>query len=522
MRSYKYIIISLIILSTSCKKVLDTVPNDRLSSAVFWRTESDAKLALNALYRDLDGVNVISWDALTDIAHTNQTLNEQYAIEQGTYDTFNTKISTEWSAAYSGIAACNYFLDNVDKISTTNPTLINQYKGQAFALRAYQYIKLAALFGDIPLVTKPVGIDEASRLSRTPVSEIWKFVDAELEKAANLLPASYPAAEVGRVTSGAAWALKARAALFSGNYQKAIDACNKVTGYSLYPNYATLFTYATENNKEVILDKQFISSGYSNSVFSILAPYSQKNGQSTFVPTKALVDMFQMTNGKAIDEVASGFDPYNPYNNRDPRLKFSIFTDGDILPSGIAYKPSPTSGTSDAVGNTYIASTTGFNIKKYINTTDYAVPTNCGINIILLRYAEVLLTYAEAKIELNQLDQSVYDAINLIRNGRTDVKMPAISIGKTQQELRKIVRDERTIELAFEGLHLFDIRRWKTGEDVVKGPVLGMTYKDASGNLQTIKSLSGGNRVFLPKHYLWPIPQTERNLDPNLTQNAGW
>jgi hypothetical protein len=192
------------------------------------------------------------------------------------------------------------------------------------------------------------------------------------------------------------------------------------------------------------------------------------------------------------------------------------------LPSGIAYKPSPTSGTSDAVGNTYIASTTGFNIKKYINTTDYAVPTNCGINIILLRYAEVLLTYAEAKIELNQLDQSVYDAINLIRNGRTDVKMPAISIGKTQQELRKIVRDERTIELAFEGLHLFDIRRWKTGEDVVKGPVLGMTYKDASGNLQTIKSLSGGNRVFLPKHYLWPIPQTERNLDPNLTQNAGW
>ncbi|MES2375389.1 MAG: RagB/SusD family nutrient uptake outer membrane protein [Bacteroidota bacterium] len=522
MKTYKFLLISTLLFNVSCTKVLDTVPDDRLSSELFWKNDGDAKLAVNALYRDLDGVNVISWDGLTEIAHTNGTLNEQYPIEQGTYDTFNTKISTEWSAAYTGIAACNYFLANVDKITSSNITLINQYKGEARALRAYQYIKLAALFGDAPLVTQPVDIAEASQLSRTPVADIWKFVDNELEAAAGLLPATYTSADIGRVTKGAAWALKARADLLSGNYQKAVDACNNVTGYSLYPTYATLFTYAAESNKEVILDKQFLASSYANAVFSVLAPYSQKNGQSTYVPTKAVVDAYETANGKNIADAGSGFDPYNPYTNRDPRLKFSIFVDGDALPSGAVYKPIPTSGTPDAVGNTFMASTTGFAIKKYINASDYANTTNCGINIILLRYAEVLLTYAEAKIELNQIDQSVYDAINLVRNGRTDVKLPSIPAGQSQLQLRAIVRHERTIELAFEGLHLYDMRRWKTGETVMAGAVFGMTYKDASGNLQTIKSLSGGNRVFLPKHYLWPVPQNEINLDHNLTQNPGW
>lgn len=522
MKSYIYILTSLLCLCYSCKKVLNTVPDDRLSTELFWKTESDAKLAVNALYRDLDGVNVISWDALTDIIHTNRTLDEQYPIEQGTYDTFNTKISSEWSAAYTGIAACNNFLANIDRVTSANTALINQFKGEARVLRAYQYIKLSALFGAVPLITQPVNISEASQVVRTPVADIWKFVDVELETAAGLLPATYAAADVGRVTKGAAWALKARADLLSANYQKAIDACNNVTGYSLYPTYATLFTYAAENNKEVILDKQFIASSYPNNVFNILAPYSQKNSLSYYTPTKALVDMYDMANGKSIADGTSGFDPANPYTGRDPRLKFSIFVDGDILPSGAIYKPSPTSGTPDAVGNTFNGSTTGFNIKKYINISDYANPTNCGINIILLRYAEVLLTYAEAKIELGQIDQSVYDAINTVRNGRTDVKMPSISIGQSQSQLRQIVRNERTIELAGEGLHLFDMRRWKTGETVMSGPVYGMTYKDAAGALQTIKSLSGGNRVFLAKHYLWPVPQIERNLNRNLTQNPDW
>lgn len=338
-----------------------------------------------------------------------------------------------------------------------------------------------------------------------------------------MLPSSYGAADKGRVTKGAALALKARADLFAGRYQLAAEAADQVMklGYGLYEFYQKLFTYAAENNKEVTLDKQFIKDSYFHNIFFDIAPYSQKNSNSNYVLTKALVDAYQTIDGKSINDPTSGFDPYNPYLRRDPRLRFSVFLDGDVLPGGQVFKPNPNSGTADAVGSTYIASTTGFNIKKYINNEDYANPTNCGINIILLRYAEVLLTYAEAKIELNQLDQSMYDAINAVRNKRDDVKLPSILGNRTQAELREIVRQERKVELAFEGLRLFDIRRWKIAENVMNGPVYGITYVN-NGQLVTVQSVAF-NRVFdKSRHYLWPIPQKEANLNPNLIQNPNW
>ena len=514
-----------ILFFSSCKKdLLDTVPNDRLSEDLFWKTENDAKLAVNALYTDLDGTSIISWDALTDIAHTNQPFDVQAYIEQGAYDISSAKVYNEWTAAYKGIRATNYFLENLGKVPSTNTALINQLTGEAKTLRAYQYIKLAGFFGDVPLITSSVTIAEASEVTRTPVTQVYDFIDKELAEAATLLPATYAVADKGRITKGAALALKARADLFAGRYQLAVDAADQVMKsgtYALLESYQKLFLYASENNKEVILDKEFIKDSYSHNVFSLIGPYSQKNSGSTYVPTKTLVDAYETTDGKSITDPTSGFDPYNPYLKRDPRLRFSVFLDGDILPSGIVFHPNPNSGTADAIGSTYIASTTGYNIKKYINTEDYANPTNSGINIILLRYAEVLLTYAEAKIELNQLDQSVYDAINLVRNKRDDVKLPSIATGLSQSALRTIVRHERMVELAFEGQRLFDIRRWKIAETVMVGPVYGITYV-SNGQLVTVQSVAF-NRVFdKTRHYLWPIPQKETNLNKNLTQNPNW
>ncbi|MBE9466575.1 RagB/SusD family nutrient uptake outer membrane protein [Dyadobacter subterraneus] len=524
----KYIILSLAVSTialVSCDNdLLETVPNDRLSVDVFWRTETDAKLAVNGLYTDLDSTNIISWDALTDIAHTNQNFDVQAYIELGTYDGTSSKVLGEWRRAYRGIRATSYFLENVDKVASTNTALINQLKGEAKVLRAYQYIKLAAFYGDVPLVTSSITIDEGRALVKSPVSAIWDFIDKELTEAAALLPTTYPATDKGRVTQGAALGLAARANLYAGRYQKAADAADKVMKlgiYGLYESYEKLFTYAAENNKEVLFDRQFIKDTYPINVFSILAPYSQKNGGSAYVPTKALVDMYETLDGKLITDAASGYNPATPYANRDTRLKYSVFLDGDILPSGIAFKPAPTSGTADAVGSTYIASTTGFNIKKYIIADDYANPVNSGINIILLRYAEILLTYAEAKIETGQIDASVLAAINAVRNGRNDVKQPSVTT-LSQTELRTIVRRERTVELAFEGQHLFDIRRWKTAEKVIPGPVYGITYKDASGALATVQVVSVNKTFDVSRHYLWPVPQKERDLNPSLTQNPGW
>ncbi|WP_421826823.1 RagB/SusD family nutrient uptake outer membrane protein [Larkinella sp.] len=510
---------------TSCdRELLETVPNDRLAVDLFWKTEADAKLAVNSLYTDLDGTNLISWDGMTDIAHINTNFNVDAFIELGTYDATSSKIYSEWKTAYQGIRAANYFLENVGKIPSTNTALINQFKGEAKTLRAYHYSKLAGLYGSVPLVTSSITIDEGRALTTTPVEEIWNFVEKELTESATLLPATYAAAEKGRVTKGAALGLLARASLYAGRYQKAADAADQVIKlgvYGLHESYEKLYSYAAENNREILLDKQFLKDIYSNNVFAYIGPYSQKNSSSNVVPTKVLVDTYETLDGKKITDPTSGYDPAKPYLNRDPRLKFSIFLEGDVLPSGITFQPRPTSGSADAIGSTYIASTTGFNIKKYINTDDYANPANSGINIILLRYAEILLTYAEAKIELNQIDPTVLTAINAVRNGRTDVKLPSVT-ATTQAALREIVRRERAVELAFEGQRLFDIRRWKIAETVMVGPVYGITYPDNTGKLVTIQAVSS-NRVFdKNRHYLWPIPQKERDLNPNLKQNPNW
>jgi len=509
-------------LLTSCEKdLLDTIPNDRISSDIFWKTEKDATLASNGLYPSLDGVNIFAIDGVTDIAHVNQVFQVESNIEKGIHDALNSRPQAEWTSAYRGIRLANDFLGNIGTVETTNTAFIARLKGEARTLRAYQYIKLVAMFGDVPLVTTSIGIDEGRALKRTPAAQIWDFVLKELTESANDLPTVQ--AEKGRVTKGAALALKARAALYAGRYQEAADAAKAVIDaktYSIYPSYANLFSYAAENNAEVILDKQFIKDTYSNNVFANMGPYSQRTANNTYVPTKALVDAYPMANGKEISDPTSGFDPKNPYANRDPRLRASIFVVGDDLPDGKKFDSRPTSGTADAVGNTYLATSTGFVLKKYINKEDLATGGNCGINLILLRYAEVLLTYAEAKIELNQIDASVYDAINQIRQ-RADVKLPALETGLTQAQLREAVRKERTLELAFEGLRLYDIRRWKIAEKVMVGDVYGMTYVDGT-QLKTIQ-IASFTRVFAPsKHYLWPIPQKERELNPELTQNAGW
>jgi hypothetical protein len=191
------------------------------------------------------------------------------------------------------------------------------------------------------------------------------------------------------------------------------------------------------------------------------------------------------------------------------------------LPNGKVFNSLPSSTTGDAVGSSFVVSPTGWNIKKYVNKEDLSKPTDGGINIILIRYSEVLLTYAEAMIEQNKLDQSVVDAINLVRQ-RSDVNMPPIAAGQTQDALRAIVRNERTVELAFESLRYFDIRRWKIAGTVMPGSAYGLTYKDTDGSLKTVV-VPGWNQTWDDKEYLWPIPQKEIDLNKNLLpNNPGW
>lgn len=511
-------------LLTSCQKnILETVPNDRVSSEVFWKTEADARFAVNSVYSSLDDVNLFVLDGVTDIGHTNTVFTVEYNIENGSYDAAHSRIQSEWQRGYRGIFLANYVLENIDRVKTTNTPLINQFKAEARALRAYFYTRLVGLYGDVPLLTKNATPAEGLKVTRAKTAEIWSFIDKELTECAAVLPTTYATADRGRVTKGAALALKARANLWSGNFQGAADAAKAVMDlnvYGLLPEYGKLFTYANENSREVVLDKQFLAGTATHNAFSFMGPYSQKASGSNFVPTKALADMFTMKNGKPITDPTSGFDPRNPYSNRDPRMRFTIYLDGDPLPSGIAFSPVPGMIGADEVGKTQYNTSTGFSLKKYCSAEDFATPGASGLNFILLRYAEVLLTYAESKIELNQIDASVYAAINLVRN-RTDVGLPALNSGMTQSELRDAVRRERTVGLAFEGHRLFDIRRWKIAATVMPGKVYGITYY-AGGNPVTVEMPSVIKAFDPNKHYLWPVPQKERTLNPDLGQNPGW
>ncbi len=518
---------TLFILSGCEKDLLNQPPNDRLASELFWKTENDAILAVNAAYPAIldDGLTLFQRDALTDIGHVNSFFNADALVQKNSFDASHSMMATLWANIWTGVTKANFVLDNADRIPVTSKTIINRVKGEAKALRALQYIKLAAMFGDVPLITKVISIPEGRNLTRVPVAQIWDFIDAELTEASALLPVTYAAADRGRVTRGAALALKARANLYAGRFQEAANAAKSVIDlgiYNIYPKYSDLFSYAAERNAEVILDREYIKDVLPNAIFNNMAPYGQtaSANSNTYVPTRALANMYTMADGRPINDPAAGYDPANPFKNRDPRLSSTFFLPGDLLPNGNTFRPEPNSGTADAAGVTYSASATGFTSRKYINNQDAPTPANNGINIMQVRYAEVLLTYAEARIELNQIDQSVADAINSLRK-RSDVNLPALQTGMSQSQWREAVRRERTLELAFEGFRLFDVRRWKIAEQVIPGNVEGITYTE--NGILKILTVPSFIKEFSPnRDYLWPIPNNERILNPNLTQNPGW
>lgn len=506
---------------TACEDALETIPTDRLSSDVFWQTNNDARLASNACYDKLLNFDpVLFFESLSDIGHRNYYSNDWSVMEKGTADAQATIFYDIWKNLYQGIRACNNYMANVGRIETTDQSELDIYTAEVRTLRAFFYAYLVELYGDAPLVTTPITIAESKELTRTPAAELFAFIDKELGEAAAVLPLRQE--EPGRVTKGAALALKARTALYNGAWETAARAAKEVMDsgvYSLYPAYAKLFTYEAENSNEVIFDKQYIKDQYSNQAMSLFGVRSLSQGGLNVAPTRALVEAYEMRSGKRITDPDSGYDPRNPYVDRDPRLGFTVFVPGCTLPGGTIYNPLPGSGTVDDYTQ-YLASTTGFGFAKYVNADDIATPSNCGINLIYIRYAEVLLTYAEAKIELNQIDASVLDAINQVRS-RSDVDMPPVPAGLSQEAMREKVRHERLVELALEGQRYFDIKRWRIGEKVCNTPILCISYVNDEGELIRAEDAVNPKR-WGSREYYWAIPYNEILMNPNLTQNEGW
>ena len=298
----------------------------------------------------------------------------------------------------------------------------------------------------------------------------------------NNLPASYTKNDIGRITSGAAIALKARTYLYENDWANVVSNCQQIIDskiYSLFPDYAGLFSSANENNSEVILDVQYVPNLRTWSKYFDYAPPTAGRRVNQQAPTQELVNSYLMLNGDSIRAAGSGYVENNPYVNRDPRLAATVLFDGGIFKvldtktnvmtdSIIHIKPG--SGTIDEYkagnGNN---SLTGYYMKKYYDPT-YTGSFNSGLNLILIRYADILLMYAEAQNELGKMDKTIWDmtikAIRL-RAGFTTANALEFKPAWTQSDLRKIIRNERRTELALEGTRIFDIRRWKTAEVVL-------------------------------------------------------
>lgn len=520
MKKLQYTLVVCMMALAACDdNFLDRQPLDEFSESTLWSSEADATAALNGCYSGWESGTWLTYmDCGSDNAFNPYPWEGYNMFGNGSLLTPTNTGNHKWD--YTVIQKCNWFLANVDK-TPISEELIARMKGEARFLRAYRYFQLSQLYGDAPLVLTNISTTEANELPRTPKAEVVDFVLSELGEIANALPAQYSGADQGRVTSGAAWALKARVELYNGKFTDCIASCEKIMGtYSLFPSYTDLFRIQNEYNSEIILDVEYVANDVPLWSLGVLVTETQ-GGWWSVDPTQSLVDAYEMKNGKLITDATSGYNPEDPYKNRDPRLEATIIHPGSLYEGSYFDPLSPSSIDYYAV-----YSYTGYADKKYTPVlADFGDMWNSGLNIPVIRYAEVLLTYAEAKIEAGQIDASVYEAIDQIRQR---AGMPVTDQAKynDQATLRNLVRRERRVELAMEGLRWYDIQRWKIAEDVMNGPVYGSrlgTVDPEDGTLAlTSERIVSEQRIFDAKNYLWPVPQREVDINKKLEQNTGY
>jgi starch-binding outer membrane protein, SusD/RagB family len=550
MRSvYKLSFFALLLISFGCRK-LDRYPLDSPSTATFYQTKAEMDLAITGLYAS--SLYSVDDDAWTDNFWDRTAVGNE--MIHGTSTIQSSEYYNLWYNCYKAIERANLIIDNISQTQGVTDAYKSQALAQARFVRGWNYCMLSTHFGAVPLVQHSLTIDQSKTFPRTPQADIVTFAFADLDYAASVLPVSYTGQQF--FTKGAALGVKARSALYLGQYQIAADAAQQIMNlgvYNLYAKYSDIFLKAGEHSSEVMIS--FPRSATYNSYYSIQY-YMSRNagGYASSLPTYELLDAYECTDGKTIDQ-SSLYDPKMPFNNRDPRLKMTIVTPGtDFLGYDYEYYPDSTTCknyiTNKKVANNdcktvnLYASYNGLLWKKSIDSSQLVNYNKVDLDEIIMRYAEVLLTYAEAKIELGSIDQSVLDAINKVRARAYGVAYtqttayPAITT-TSQTDLRTIIRRERRVEFPKEGLRYMDIIRWKLAEKVLNVPVLGLpkakadyyfpgtpvissdTYIDQSAFAAKLTTLD--QRSFNPsKHYIWPVPYAELVQDPSLGQNLGW
>jgi starch-binding outer membrane protein, SusD/RagB family len=564
--------LAIILLLSSCsKKWLDLEPQDRVSEDAVWDNPSVADLFLNDIYGYLPPYRTTGWwsESWTDNAINTQTWQGQAEIvRSGAMSPSNTLFTIKrydavndwhWDSNFVYIRKCNVFIQKVRE----SEGLTSEYKtarvAEAKFMRAWFYMTTFKYFGGLPLIDEPLDLKtqgDAIFRERATAQATVAFISKDCQEAADSLPVDQP--EWGRITKGAALALKGYIELLgasplsnpdgntelwakaAASYKQVIDMAK----YQLTPYFHGLFIEDNNHNSEMILpyviryplanedqDVRFLEDLY-GPANAIIQPFGVVNYsivEST--PTQDLVDAYRMKDGKTISE-SPLYDPAHPYANREPRFYESIIYDGAPFRDGFIYtrKGDPYNAVDRA--RTSWVTPTGYYIRKTYDERINGLlerpkgQKNHG-DWPIIRYADVLLGYAEAQNEAVGPDASVLDAINQIRQ-RTEVSIPTIQDtygAVTKEQMREIIRNERRIELAFEDKRYTDITRWKIGNKLqgfVRGVEPSLNTVTNQITYDYFNVVPQTYDVTNDKNYRLPIPLSTMEKNPKLVQNPGY
>ncbi len=545
-RLFVYMLSGMALLGTSCSDFLDTAPVDALSPATTWKTEGDAEKFLIGCYDGwADETGILYWDCASDFGFNFHPHEGWREIGAGTMSTTGN-VANYYS--YSMIRRCNDYLKNIEGIDFADEAKKDDMKGQVKTIRAYQYFLMNWLYGGVAIIDSYETAEEA-QVPRNTEEEVKNFIYKDLDEAIPMLNDAPKAS--GYIAKGTALALKMRVAMFYSDFQMAKDAAKAIMDlgqYELDPSFENLFMVAGQNSKEIIAAVQHDENLYSN--WMIATMYNNGDGGwSSMVPTQNLIDTYEMSNGLTKEEAGSGYDATHPFANRDPRMAMTVLYPGmdwngateryegvlNTLDKEVVNVKKPGEKVSNSDNNgANNCSKTRLTWAKYLAPMDqYNDVWSNNCQPIIFRYAEVLLSYAEAENELNGPSAEVYGLLNQIRNR---VGMPDVDQAKygSKDKLRELIRRERSVELAGEGLRRMDIIRWKdasgkmVAETVLNGPLNAITgtidYNEADPTKRAV--ITGTElveeRQFKPFHRYLPIPQSARDKNKNLAQNEGY
>ncbi len=525
-----------------CDEFLDTTPTDRISDKLVWESESNVQMYINGFYPYIDrygsfGNSQFSGSLTEGLTETlkygsyvpgatagNSNL---YVFTPETMSSTGNLLGT-WKVTYERIRRINEFLVGLDQYSQLDEATNNLYEGQARFFRAFLYFQLAKRHGGVILYTD---MNLQKDINRSSEEATWDLIQSDLEYAASVLPVQWDAANSGRITKGAAFALKSRAMLYAERWQEVVNAADSVFNLQVYSLTSSYEDAWKGGNSESILEYNYLTTGPSHTFDRTYATFGEvENEGGNAAPTQEMVESYETANGQAVDwtpwHVEGGTTQRPPYDQLEPRFKASV------IYNGATWQGRTMENTVNGTNGRYMGyrddtytkgrTVTGYYLRKLREESQTDLVTYHSAQAwVEIRLAEVYLNRAEAYYQLGQSGSALSD-INAVRT-RPGVGLPT-KTGLSGDDLFDAIRQERKIELAYEGHLYWDMRRWKLAHiEYNNYRVHGMKItQNGADRLYEYIDCDLEDRTFLQKTYVFPVPYSELANNSAIEQYDEW